>query len=130
MNENYDYKRLTPFKWFVLQNFPFIDEDFDAITNYQLFCKLGEEINKIINSQNLVGEQVEELTNAFNNLKDYVDKGMLTNTDKLKSDVTDELRWNDFRTSLLGFPVMAFQKRANGSYLFIGFFYLHINVLQ
>ena len=73
MNKNYDYKRLTPFKWFVLENFPFIDEDFDDITNYQLLCKLGEEINKIINSQNLVGEQIEELTNAFNNLKDYVD---------------------------------------------------------
>ena len=73
MNENYDYKRLTPFKWFVLQNFPFIDEDFDAITNYQLFCKLGEEINKLIESMNLTGQQVEELTNAFNNLKDYVD---------------------------------------------------------
>lgn len=73
MNKNYDYKRLTPFKWFVLQNFPFIDEDFDAITNYQLFCKLGEEINKIIDSQNIVGEQAETLTNAFNNLKNYVD---------------------------------------------------------
>jgi len=72
MNKNYDYKRLTPFKWFVLQNFPFIDEDFDAITNYQLFCKLGEEINKIIDSQNLVGEQAENLTNAFNNLQNYV----------------------------------------------------------
>ena len=73
MNKNYDYKRLTPFKWFVLQNFPFIDEDFDAITNYQLFCKLGEEINKIIDSQNIVGEQAETLTNAFNTLKNYVD---------------------------------------------------------
>ena len=71
-NENFNYKKLTPFKWFVLQNFPFIDEDFDAITNYQLFCKLGEEINKIINSQNLLGEQVEELTNAFNELQNYV----------------------------------------------------------
>ena len=70
---NYDYKKLTPFKWYVLQNFPFIDEDFDAITNYQLFCKLGEEINKVINSQNLVGEQVENLTNAFNDLKEYVE---------------------------------------------------------
>ena len=72
MNKNYNYKRLTPFKWFVLQNFPFIDEDFDAITNYQLFCKLGEEINKLIESMNLSGEQVEELTTAFNDLQDYV----------------------------------------------------------
>ena len=73
MNKNYDYKRLTPFKWFVLQNFPFIDEDFDAITNYQLFCKLGEEINKLIESMNLAGQQVEELTNFVNNYFDNLD---------------------------------------------------------
>ena len=48
MEKNYNFKKLCPFKWFVLQNFPFIEADFDAITNWQLFCKLGEEINKII----------------------------------------------------------------------------------
>lgn len=69
---NYDYKKLRPFKWFVLQNFPFIETDFDAITNWQLFCKLGEEINRVINSMNLTGEQVESLTNAFNDLQNYV----------------------------------------------------------
>lgn len=69
----YSYKNLTPFKWFVLENFPFIEADFDALTEWQLFCKLGKEINKIIDSQNIVGEQAENLTNAFNNLKNYVD---------------------------------------------------------
>lgn len=72
-NNEFDFEPLPPFKWFVQQNFPFIDADFDAITNYQLFCKLGEEINKIINSENTLGEQVELLTNAFNALKTYVD---------------------------------------------------------
>lgn len=69
---NYDYKRLCPFKWFVLENFPFIEADFDALTNWQLFCKLGKEINKIIAKVNLSGEQVEALTNAFNALETYV----------------------------------------------------------
>ena len=72
-NINFDYKNLSPFKWFVLENFPFIEADFDALTDWQLYCKLGKEINKIIDSQNLVGEQAETLTNAFNNLKNYVD---------------------------------------------------------
>lgn len=71
MNE-YDYKNLTPFKWFILENFPFIEASFDALTNYQLFCKLGEEMNKIINNVNLSGEQVENLTNAFIQLQNYV----------------------------------------------------------
>lgn len=72
-NINFDYKNLSPFKWFVLENFPFIEADFDALTEWQLFCKIGKEINKIIDSQNIVGEQAETLTNAFNNLKNYVD---------------------------------------------------------
>ena len=72
-NINFDYKNLSPFKWFVLENFPFIEADFDALTEWQLFCKIGKEINKIIDSQNIVGEQAENLTNAFNNLKNYVD---------------------------------------------------------
>ena len=68
----YNYKNLCPFKWYVLENFPFIEADFDAITNWQLFCKLGGEINKIIEKLNLTGKQVEDLTNAFNDLKNYV----------------------------------------------------------
>ena len=68
----YDYKIITPFKWFIIENFPFIEEDLDAITNWQLFQKLGNEINKIIASQNNVGEQVETLTNAFISLQDYI----------------------------------------------------------
>lgn len=68
----FEYNKLTPFKWFVLENFPFIEADFDALTDWQLFCKLGKEINKIIESQNLVGKQAEELTNAFNDLQNYV----------------------------------------------------------
>lgn len=70
---NFEYKNLTPFKWFVLENFPFIEADFDALTNWQLFCKLGKEINKIIDSQNIVGEQMENVTNAFIELQAYVD---------------------------------------------------------
>ena len=64
---------LPPFKWFVLENFPYIEDDFDALTNWQLFCKLGKEMNKIIEKCNLTGEQVENLTNAYNELKAYVD---------------------------------------------------------
>lgn len=71
-NINFTYTNLTPFKWYVLENFPFIEADFDALTNWQLFCKLGKEMNKIINSVNLSGEQVETLTTAFNNLQNYV----------------------------------------------------------
>lgn len=68
----YDYKKLTPFKWFVLQNFPFIEADFDAITNYQLFCKVVEYLNKTIESMNTTGEVVEEFTQKFIDLQNFV----------------------------------------------------------
>ena len=68
----FDYKYLTPFKWFILENFPFIEADFDALTNWQLFCKLGKEMNKIINSENILGTQMENVTNAFIELQNYV----------------------------------------------------------
>lgn len=68
----FNYKYLTPFKWFVIENFPFIEADFDAITEWQLFEKLGNEINKIINSQNQVGTEMEILSNAFIELKEYI----------------------------------------------------------
>lgn len=68
----FDYKTLTPFKWFVLENFPFIEADFDALTEWQLFCKLGKEMNKIIDSQNKVGEEAEKLNEAFIALQNYI----------------------------------------------------------
>lgn len=68
----YDYKEIRPFCRFVLENFPFIEYDFDALTPWKMWCALGDEINKIINSQNEVGEEVEKLSIAFNALQEYV----------------------------------------------------------
>ena len=72
---NYKYNpiKMTPFKWFVLENFPFIEEDFDSLTSYGLWCKLKEYFDDVANKVNGMGTQVESLTNAFIVLKDYVD---------------------------------------------------------
>jgi hypothetical protein len=69
---NYNFKKLHPFKWFILQNYPFLEDSIDVLTNYQLFCKLGEEINKNRDSINEIGENETEVVTAFNNLYDYV----------------------------------------------------------
>ena len=66
------FTRLTPFKRCVLQNFPFIEEDFDALTNYGLLCKIVEYLNKVIASQNEVQGVTEDIVAAFNNLYNYV----------------------------------------------------------
>lgn len=44
---NKEYKNLPPFKWFVLQNFPFIEADFDSITYYELLSKIGKQTQAI-----------------------------------------------------------------------------------
>lgn len=62
------YNKLTPFKWCIINNFPFIEADFDAITNYQLFQKVVEYLNKTIDTTNLLGAEVENFSNYFNNL--------------------------------------------------------------
>ena len=69
-----DFKKLCPFKGWILESFPYIEEDFDAITNYQLFSKVVEYLNKIRDNQLLLEESDNELVDAFNNLKAYVDE--------------------------------------------------------
>lgn len=67
------YKHLPPFKGMVLQNFPFIEEDFDAITNYQLLCKVVEYLKNVIANELVMEENVTNLYNSFVELKNYVD---------------------------------------------------------
>lgn len=73
VNNNYtDMKNLTPFKLCVLQNFPFIEADFDAVTNYQLLCKVVEYLNKIIDNNNKQNDNINQLEQNFITLYDYV----------------------------------------------------------
>ena len=58
-------KKLTPFRWCMLQSFPFIEATFDAIDNYSLLCKIIEYVNKNIEKTNQLGIKVEELNNRF-----------------------------------------------------------------
>lgn len=69
---------IPKFRRFVLQNFPFIEEDFDALTDYALICKVVEYLNNVITSQNLLISEVESfetaMTTDFNNLSDAFDQ--------------------------------------------------------
>lgn len=70
--EQKEYKNLTPFKLCIIKNFPFIEEDFDALTNYQLLCKIVEYLNQVISNNQAVTENTQKLYNAFVSLQDYV----------------------------------------------------------
>lgn len=83
INQNYpeyNYK-LTPFKLFTLQNFPYIEADFDAITNYQLFCKVVEYLNEVIANENTVESIVQQQIDNINILYNWF----------LELDVQDEI---------------------------------------
>ena len=70
--KKYNYK-LTPFKLCVLQNFPFIEADFDAITNYQLLCKVVEYLNRVIDNQNTVEDNFKIMADNLNTLYNFLD---------------------------------------------------------
>ena len=65
--------KIPKFRRCVLQNFPFIEQDFDALTDYQLLSKVVEYLNKVITSQNEVIDEMESLTVAFNQLQSFVE---------------------------------------------------------
>lgn len=71
--EQKPYKKLTPFCLCMYTNFPFIEETFDSMTNYEILCKIVEYLNNVIYNTNTVTDNQINLYNAFVELKNYVD---------------------------------------------------------
>lgn len=86
-----NFKRVTFLCMQQLTNFPYIEEDFDALTNYELLSKVVEYLNKVITNENEQNQSILELYNSFNDLKDYVDNLDLQDevNNKLDEMVTD-----------------------------------------
>lgn len=105
VNNNYtDMKNLTPFKLCVLQNFPFIEADFDAVTNYQLLCKLVEYLNKIIDNNNKQNDNINQLEQNFITLYNYVNN-YFTNLDvqeEINKKIDELITTGEFNTFLSG----------------------------
>lgn len=78
-NQN-EYKNLTPFKtWLLLQintwgmtNFPFVESDFDELTNYGMMQKLMGAVNDVISNENEVEQDMTNLFGAFTELQNYI----------------------------------------------------------
>lgn len=64
---------ITPFRMLCLNNFPFIEEEFDALDNYQLLSKIVGKLNEVIKNENNLNSNFTNLYNAFTELKNYVD---------------------------------------------------------
>lgn len=105
VNNNYtDMKNLTPFKLCVLQNFPFIEVDFDAVTNYQLLCKVVEYLNKVIDNNNKQNNNITQLEQNFitlyNYVKDYFDD--LDVQDEINNKIDNLITTGEFNSFLSG----------------------------
>lgn len=66
-------KFIPPFRRFVIQNFPFIEADFDALTSYELWSKVVEYLNKVIKSQNEITAEMQQYIDYINNYFDDLD---------------------------------------------------------
>lgn len=80
--------KIPLFRRFVIQNFPFIEKDFDALTDYQLISKVVEYLNKVIESQNGVVTQMNELIYFVEHYFDNLDVQEMINN-KLDAMVAD-----------------------------------------
>lgn len=69
-----DYRQqIKPLDIIVQDNFPFIADDFDALTMYEKYAKIVGYLNKVIEKSNLTAEQMELVTKLANDTKNYVD---------------------------------------------------------
>ena len=66
----------SPFYTFAIQNFPFIEKDFDGLTDYQIMQKifkyLDDEIKKVDNKYSGLSDIVNQLENDFELFKTEV----------------------------------------------------------
>lgn len=119
------------FRRAVLQNFPFIEQDFDALTDYELLCKVVEYLNKVIVQTNLMEDNENELVRVYNELYNYVEnyfdnldvqEEINNKLDEMASDGTLQEIIAEYLNSkaIFGFDNVASMKEAtnliNGSY--------------
>ena len=67
-----NFKTLVLLSFQGLTNFPYIEEDFDALTNYGLLSKVIEYLNEVIANNNEQNSLMTALYNAYVELQDYV----------------------------------------------------------
>lgn len=67
-----NFKTLVRMSFQGLTNFPYIEEDFDALTNYGLLSKVVEYLNQVISNNNEQNDLMTDLYNAYVSLQDYV----------------------------------------------------------
>lgn len=92
------YNGFNKFRWFVTQNFPFIEKDFDALTDYEILCKIFEyfdnQIKAVDEKYSGLFDTVEQLENDFAQLKIDIATTLSDFETSIKNDVNTALQQN------------------------------------
>ena len=65
---------ITPFKLFIKNNFPFIEDTYEALDNYGLLCKIVEKLNEVIADENDLSIKVEDFISTLDFTQEVNDK--------------------------------------------------------
>lgn len=91
------YYGCSPFYTFAIQNFPFLEKDFDALNDYQMMCQifkyLDDKIKEVDEKYGGIFETVEKLEVDFETFKNEVNQTIKTFKTEVLNDV--DLRLNN-----------------------------------
>lgn len=68
-----NFKQLVLMNLQALTNFPYIEKDFDAVTDYELLCLVVDHLNEVIKNSNEQNTAIQNLYNGLLELKNYFD---------------------------------------------------------
>ena len=69
---NLSFRQLVLMNMQQLTNFPYIEKDFDALTDYELLCLVVKFLNDVIANQNEQNDSITRMYQSFLALQDYV----------------------------------------------------------
>lgn len=69
---NLSFRQLVLMNMQQLTNFPYIEKDFDALTDYELLCLVVKYLNDVIANQNEQNASITRMYQSFLALQDYV----------------------------------------------------------
>ena len=83
-----DYHKIPLLNICSLNNFPFIEADFDAVTYYQLLCKIVDSVNSTIELTNNLLDEYEEMEEEYNRLISLVNE-LQSRLDTIQEELTE-----------------------------------------
>ena len=83
-----NYKKIPLLNICSLNNFPFIEADFDAVTYYQLLCKIVDSVNDTIELANNLLDEYEEMEEEYNRLIALVNE-LQSRLDTIQEELTE-----------------------------------------